>query len=72
MSSLLKIISWTKQRNRELLFILVAATGMALVGSLVPEALGLGTNTVNQFLSGERLASDVAIILVAKFIATLC
>jgi CIC family chloride channel protein len=70
MSSLLKLIAWAKQKNRELLFILVAATGMALIGSMVPEALGLGTNTVNQFLSGERLASEVTIILVAKFIAT--
>ncbi|MAS61245.1 MAG: voltage-gated chloride channel [Gammaproteobacteria bacterium] len=71
MSSLLKLITWAKQQNRELLFILIAATGMAMIGSIVPEALGLGTNTVNQFLSGERVASDVALILVAKFIATL-
>ena len=71
MSSLLKIINWAKQQNRELLLILIAATGTALIGSAVPEALGLGTNTVNEFLSGERIASDVALILVAKFIATL-
>jgi CIC family chloride channel protein len=71
MSSLLKLVTWAKQKNRELLFILIAATGMAMIGSIVPEALGLGTNTVNQFLSGERVASDVALILVAKFIATL-
>ena len=69
MSSLLKIIAWAKQQNRELLLILIAATGMALIGSFVPEALGLGTNTVNEFLSGERMASDVALILVAKFVA---
>ena len=30
MSSLLKLISWAKQTNRELLFILIAATGMAI------------------------------------------
>jgi len=71
MSSLLKVINWAKQRNRELLLLLIAATGTALIGSAVPEALGLGTNTVNEFLSGERIASDVALILVAKFIATL-
>ena len=71
MSSLLKVINWAKQQNRELLLLLIAATGMALIGSAVPEALGLGTNTVNEFLSGERMASDVALILVAKFIATL-
>lgn len=71
MSSLFKLVTWAKQKNRELLFILVAATGMAMIGSIVPEALGLGTKTVNQFLSGERVASDVALILVAKFIATL-
>ena len=71
MSSLLKVINWAKQQNRELLLLLIAATGMALIGSAVPEALGLGTNTVNEFLSGERIASDVALILVAKFIATL-
>ncbi len=71
MSSLLKIINWAKQQNRELLLLLIAATGTALIGSAVPEALGLGTNTVNEFLSGERIASDVALILVAKFIATL-
>ena len=71
MSSLLRLITWAKQKNRELLFILIAATGMAMIGSIVPEALGLGTNTVNQFLSGERMASDVALILVAKFLATL-
>jgi CIC family chloride channel protein len=71
MSSLLKVINWAKQQNRELLLLLIAATGTALIGSAVPEALGLGTNTVNEFLSGERIASDVALILVAKFIATL-
>ena len=71
MSSLLKVINWAKQQNRELLLLLIAATGMALIGSAVPEALGLGTNTVNEFLSGERMASDVALILVAKLIATL-
>lgn len=71
MSSLLKLITWAKQQNHELPLILIAATGMALIGSFVPEALGLGTNTVNEFLSGERMASDVALILVAKFIATL-
>ena len=71
MSSLLKVINWAKQQNRELLLLLIAATGTALIGSAVPEALGLGTNTVNEFLSGERMASDVALILVAKFIATL-
>jgi len=71
MSSLLKVINWAKQRNRELLLLLIAATGTALIGSAVPEALGLGTNTVNEFLSGERIASDVALILVAKFMATL-
>ena len=71
MSTLLKLVSWTKQKNCELLFILVGATGTALIGSYVPEALGLGTNTVNEFLSGERVASDVALILIAKFIATL-
>ena len=71
MSSLLKVINWAKQQNRELLLLLIAATGTALIGSAVPEALGLGTNTVNEFLSGERTASDVALILVAKFIATL-
>ena len=71
MSSLLKVINWAKQQNRELLLLLIAATGTALIGSAVPEALGLGTNTVNEFLSGERMASDVALILVAKFTATL-
>ena len=71
MSSLLKVINWAKQQNRELLLLLIAATGTALIGSAVPEALGLGTNTVNEFLSGERMASEVALILVAKFIATL-
>ena len=71
MSSLLKVINCAKQQNRELLLLLIAATGTALIGSAVPEALGLGTNTVNEFLSGERMASDVALILVAKFMATL-
>ena len=66
MSSLLKVINWAKQQNRELLLLLIAATGTAMIGSIVPEALGLGTNTVNEFLSGERMASDVALILVAK------
>ena len=71
MSSLLRLIAWTKQRNCELLFILIAATGMAVIGSIVPEALGLGTNTVNDFLSGELVAADAALIVVAKFVATL-
>ena len=71
MSSLLKLIAWTKQRNCELLFILIAATGMAVIGSIVPEAIGLGTNTVNEFLSGELVALDAALIVVAKFVATL-
>ena len=71
MSSLLKVINWAKQQNRELLLLLISATGTALIGSAVPEALGLGTNTVNEFLSGERMASEVALILVAKFIATI-
>ena len=44
---------------------------MAIIGSNVPEALGLGTNTVNQFLSGELVASNAALIVVAKFVATL-
>ena len=37
----------------------------------MPEALGLGTNTVNDFLSGELVAADAALIVVAKFVATL-
>ena len=71
MSSLSRLIAWANRKNSEFTLIMVAATGTAVIGSLVPDALGLGTTTVNDLLSGERLASEVGLILAAKFVATL-
>ena len=50
--------------------LLLAATLMALIGMLVPEAVGLGTQSVNDLLAGEKLVGEAALMLVAKLAAT--
>ena len=70
MRSLLRTAAWAKSRNNELAMLLLAATLMALIGMLVPEAVGLGTQSVNDLLAGEKLVGEAALMLVAKLAAT--
>ena len=70
MRSLLRTAAWAKARNNDLGMLLLAATLMALIGMLVPEAVGLGTQSVNDLLAGEKLVGEAALMLVAKLAAT--
>ena len=70
MRSLLRTAAWAKSLNNELAMLLLAATSMALIGMLVPEAVGLGTQSVNDLLAGEKLVGEAALMLVAKLAAT--
>ena len=70
MRSLLRTAAWAKSLNNELAMLLLAATLMALIGMLVPEAVGLGTQSVNDLLAGEKLVGEAALMLVAKLAAT--
>ena len=60
MRSLLRTAAWAKARNNDLAMLLLAATLMALIGMLVPEAGGLGTQSVNDLLAGEKLVGEAA------------
>ena len=68
--SLLRTAAWAKARNNDLAMVLLAATLMALIGMLVPEAVGLGTQSVNDLLAGEKLVGEAALMLLAKLAAT--
>ena len=70
MRSLLRTAAWAKSLNNELAMLLLGATLMALIGMLVPEAVGLGTQSVNDLLAGEKLFGEAALMLVAKLGAT--
>jgi len=70
MRSLLRTAAWAKSLNNELAMLLLAATLMALIGMLVPEAVGLGTQSVNDLLAGEKLVGEAALMLIAKLVAT--
>ena len=70
MRSLLRTAAWAKSLNNELAMLLLAATLMALIGMLVPEAVGLGTQSVNDLLAAEKLVGEAALMLVAKLAAT--
>ena len=70
MRSLLRTAAWAKARNNDLAVLLLAATLMAVIGILVPEAVGLGTQSVNDLLAGEKLAAQAALMLIAKLAAT--
>ena len=70
MRSLLRTAAWAKSLNNELAMLLLAATLMALIGMLVPEAMGLGTQSINDLLAGEKLVGEAALMLVAKLVAT--
>ena len=70
MRSLLRTAAWAKARNNDLAMLLLAATVMAMIGMLVPEAVGLGTQSVNDLLAGEKLVGEAALMLVAKLAAT--
>ena len=70
MRSLLRTAAWAKSLNNELAMLILAATLMALIGMLVPEAVGLGTQSVNDLLAGEKLVGEAALMLVAKLVAT--
>jgi len=65
MGSLLRTAAWAKARNNDLAMLLLAATLMAVIGMLVPEAVGLGTQSVNDLLAGEKLAAEAAVMLIA-------
>ena len=70
MRSLLRTAAWAKARDNDLAMLLLAATLMALIGMLVPEAVGLGTQSVNDLLAAEKLVGEAALMLVAKLAAT--
>ena len=71
MSNLLKLVSWTGKQNNELLTIFLAASMMAVIGTIVPEVFGLGTATVNLFFSNHFELTYLLIILGAKFVASI-
>lgn len=70
MRSLLMTAAWAKARNNDLAMLLLAATLMAVIGMLVPEAVGLGTQSVNDLLAGEKLLGEAVLMLFAKLLAT--
>ena len=70
MRSLLMTAAWAKARNNDLAMLLLAATLMAVIGMLVPEAIGLGTQSVNDLLAGEKLLGEAVLMLFAKLLAT--
>ena len=70
MRSLLLTAAWAKARNNDLAMLILAATVMTIIGVLVPEAVGLGTQSVNDLLAGEKLVGEAALMLVAKLTAT--
>jgi len=70
MRSLLMTAAWAKARNNDLVMLLLAATLMAVIGMLVPEAVGLGTQSVNDLLAGEKLLGEAVLMLFAKLLAT--
>jgi CIC family chloride channel protein len=70
MRSLLRTAAWAKARNNDLGTLLLAATLMAMIGMLVPDAVGLGTQSVNDLLAGEKLVGEAALMLIAKLVAT--
>jgi CIC family chloride channel protein len=62
--------AWAKARNNDLAMVLLAATLMAIIGMLVPEAVGLGTQSVNDLLAGEKMMGEAVLMLLAKLAAT--
>jgi CIC family chloride channel protein len=70
MRSLLMTAAWAKARNNDLAMVLLAATLMAIIGMLVPEAVGLGTQSVNDLLAGEKMMGEAVLMLLAKLAAT--
>jgi CIC family chloride channel protein len=70
MRSLLMTAAWAKARNNDLAMVLLAATLMAIIGMLVPEAVGLGTQSVNDLLAGDKLVGEAVLMLLAKLAAT--
>ena len=70
MRSLLRTAAWAKARNNDLAMVLLAATLMAIIGMLVPEAVGLGTQSVNDLLAGEKMVGEAVLMLLAKLVAT--
>ena len=73
MRSLLRTAAWAKAQNNDLMTLLLAATLMAIIGVLVPESVGTGTQSINNLLAGETsgiLAGDAALMLFAKLFAT--
>ena len=70
MRSLLLTAAWAKARNNDLAMLILAATVMTIIGMVVPEAVGLGTQSVNDLLAGEKLVGEAALMLVAKLTAT--
>ena len=70
MRSLLMTAAWAKARNNDLAMLRLAATLMAVIGMLVPEAVGLGTQSVNDLLAGEKLLGEAVLMLFAKLLAT--
>lgn len=47
----------------------IGALGFATVGFVVPEALGVGYETIDLVLAGEAAAATAAVLLVAKLVA---
>ncbi|MEL0084180.1 MAG: chloride channel protein, partial [Gammaproteobacteria bacterium] len=61
--------TWQQQAPRWRRFAL-AATGMAIIGSWLPETLGVGYDTVEQTIAGNHLLWGLAAITAGKIIAT--
>ena len=70
MSSLLKVVAWSGRQGNELAIILLSATLMAVIGTLVPEVFGLGSDTINLFFANAFLLDYLIIILIAKLCAS--
>ena len=70
MSSLLKVVAWSGRQGNEFTIILLSATLMAVIGTLVPEVFGLGSDTINLFFANAFLLDYLIIILIAKLCAS--
>lgn len=70
MYSLLKVVAWSGRQGNELIMILLSATLMATIGTLVPEVFGLGSGTINSFFDNAFVLDYLIIILIAKFCAS--
>lgn len=70
MRSIAYLLAITNNTRSPVITVSLAAVAMALLGSLVPESAGLGTETINELFDGSVAGKEALVIFFAKFVAT--